>query len=135
MVPSMHDKPEKKHAFLLTSFGVISLLMAMAALVLLLQSRSDPWLVGVQNEPHWSWAVGSGRLKVLIAEPGVPQPYNQWTNSWYRGLDGRPLRWDLTLSRGSTGGIIVIAIPLWIVSSVFGLLGSYFLWLPYKDTR
>jgi hypothetical protein len=129
----MREDPERAHALLLCAAGALSLLIATAALVLLLLSRSEPWRVGVQNEPHWSWAVGSGRLKVWVAEPGVPRPDNWWTSSCYRGLDGEPIRWDFTFSRGSTGGVIVVAIPLWFVSSVFGLLGGCFWWLARQE--
>lgn len=113
---------------------MLSLLVATTAIALLVRSRSDPWLVGVQNEPHWSWAVGSGRLKVWVAEPGVPQKYDWWTSSWYRGLDGQPIRWDVTLHRGSTGGVIVFAIPLWLLAGVFGLLGACSVWFA-RQTR
>lgn len=107
---------------LLCAVAVFSLLTATAAIALLLLSRSNPWLVGVKNEPHWSWAIGSGRLKTWFAEPGVPQEYEWWTNSWYRGLDGQPIIWGFTLHRGSTGGVIVLAIPLWFFTGIFGLL-------------
>ncbi len=114
---------------LLWSFGTFSLLLATAAIVLLVQSRSTPWLIGVQNEPHWSWAVGSGRLKIWLAEPEVFSSNDSWTSSWYRGLDGQPIRWGFTVHRGSTGGVIVIAVPLWVIAGVGGFCGTYLLWL------
>lgn len=106
--------------------------MAGSAVVLLVQSQSNPWLIGVQHEPHWSWAVGSGRLKVWFAEPGTFSRKDSWTNSWYRGLDGQPIRWDVTLSRGSTGGVIVIALPLWTFAVLGGISGMGLLFLGYS---
>jgi hypothetical protein len=109
------------------SSGAVSLLIATAAVVLLLLSGSTPWLIGVQNEPKWSWAVGSGRLKVWLAEPGWFSENDRWTSSWYRGLDGQPIRWDFTLHRGSTGGVLVIAVPLWAIAGVGGVSGAFLL--------
>jgi hypothetical protein len=120
---------------LLCSFGSLALLLSVGALALLLQSRSNPWLIGVQNEPHWSWAVGSGRLKLWLAEPGAFSSNQTWTSSWYRGLDGKPIRWGFTAHRGSTGGVIVIAVPLWAFAGVGGFCGVFLLWLGRKRQR
>ena len=108
---------------LLVAGGLLCWLLAAGSAALLLESRSNPWLVGIQNEPYWSWAVGSGRLKTWVAEPVLWKEKYGWTSSWYRGLDGQPLRWDVTVHRGSTGGVIVVAIPLW-ASTVVGLAGG-----------
>lgn len=89
--------------------GTLAVLSAVTAVVLLFLSRSNPWFAGLQREPYFSWAIGSGRLKVWVAVPGSFSPYVWWTNSWYRGLDGWPIRWDFTLHLGE---IIVVAIPL-----------------------
>ena len=108
------------------SSGAVSLLVSAVAVVLLLLSESTPWLIGVQNEPQWSWAVGSGRLKVWVAEPGWFSEKDRWTSSWYRGLDDQPIRWDFTLHRGSTGGVFVIAVPFWAIA-VVGCASGVFL--------
>ena len=108
--------------------GILLLSLAIVSSILFVASISNPWLTGVQCEPYYSWAIGSGRLKIWIAELG---PYSSkisaellWTSSWYRGLDGQPIRWDFTFSNGSTGGIVVIAIPLWTIIAVSGTAGS-----------
>jgi hypothetical protein len=124
----MSNDSEHPQRPLRRAIGAVSLFIATTAFVLLLLSRSDPWLIGAQYEPRWSWAIGSGRLKIWVAEPGVPQKSSRWTSSWYRGLDGRPIRWDLTLSRGTTGSVIVIAVPLWLVAAVFALSGGWLVW-------
>ena len=101
---------------LLFPTGIAFCLLAIAACTLFLLSRSTPHLTGRQHEPDWAWAVGSGRVKVWIAEPGAFAPHDTWTASWYRGLDGQPLRWDFTLPPLSPGGVFVFAIPLWVIA-------------------
>ena len=96
--------------------GAIALVAIVGSITLMILSRGDPWRFGQQHEPYWSWAIGSGRLKLWIAEPGVFTPTDSWTSSWYRGLDGSPIRWDFTMHRGSTGGVVVMAIPFWSVA-------------------
>lgn len=110
-------------SILLLALAVSGWFLAAGSAALLLQSRSNPWLVGVQNEPYWSCAVGSGRFKAWLAEPAMWRDQYGWTNSWYRGLDGQSIRWDITVDRGSTGGVIVVAIPLWIFLAA-GLAGG-----------
>ena len=109
--------------FLALCSGATALCVTVVAIAAFLASISNPWLIGIQNEPHWSCAIGSGRLKVWVAELGFDKTFETWTASWYRGLDGRPIRWDFTFSRGSTGGIVVIAIPLWAIAAVSGAGG------------
>lgn len=111
------------------------MLMAAGTIAVLVSSRSNPWLVGVQNEPHWAWAVGSGRLKLWLAEPGAFSREDPWTSSWYRGLDGQPLRWDFTLHRGSTGGIIVLALPLWTFACAGSIGGICLLFLGRQERQ
>ena len=106
--------------FLVLSYGASALCVTVVAIGAFLASISTPWLIGIQNEPHWSWAIGSGRLKVWVAEPGFFAPDETWTASWYRGLDGQPIRWDFTMHRGSTGGVVVIAIPLLTIAAISG---------------
>ena len=117
-------------AFTLLWLGmsVAALAASAGATALLFLSRSNPWFAGAQNEPHYSWAVGSGRLKLWVADPGASAG-GRWSNSWYRNLDGQPIRWDFTLSRGSTGGVLVLAIPLGAVAGICGVAGVCFLLL------
>ena len=109
--------------FLALASGVSTLFVVVVSIAVLLASISKPWLIGIQNEPHWSLAIGSGRLKAWVAEPGFFAPHETWAASWYRGLDGQPIRWDFTLHRGTTGGVVVIAIPLWAIAAVSGAGG------------
>ncbi len=130
---SVTDLQWRSREMLYRYLEALSSLMVGSAVVLLLQSQSNPWLLGVQHEPYCSWAVGSGRLKVWLAEPGVFSRTDVWPNSWYRGLDGQPIRWDVTLSRGSTGGVIVIALPLWTFALLGGISGIGLLFLGHKQ--
>jgi hypothetical protein len=109
---------------LLLPSGIVFCLLAMFAAVLFLMSRSTPWLVGRQHEPRWAWAVGSGRVKLWIAEPGVFPPDETWTASWYHGLDGQSIRWDFTLPLIPPAGIFVAAFPLWAVAAFLGIGGA-----------
>jgi hypothetical protein len=117
------------------SFGTSALLVSAVAIVLLVQSRSKPWLFGGQNEPDWSWAVGSGRLKLWLADRGAFSADETWPASWYRGLDGKPIRWGFTAHRGTTGGVTVIAVPLWTVGILAGFCGIFVFWHGRKRRR
>jgi len=103
--------------------GAVTTVAITGSITLIFLSRGDPWRFGQQHEPHWSWAIGSGRLKLWVAEPGIFAPTDTWASSWYRGLDGSPTRWDFTLHRGSTGGVVVMAIPLWSLALGGSMLG------------
>ena len=116
-------------------FGLFRLSVALVSIVLFVASISNPWLIGVQKKTYCSWAVGSGRLKIWIAEPTQFSNEHLWTNSWFRGLDGQPIRWDFTIPTWPTGGIVVIAIPLWAIAAVSGSGGVYFICTSMSSRR
>ncbi|MFO0918593.1 MAG: hypothetical protein U0872_09795 [Planctomycetaceae bacterium] len=120
---------------LLIPTGIALCLLAIAASTLFLLSRSTPWLIGRANEPRWAWAIGSGRVKLWVAEPGAFQPQDTWTASWYHGLDGQPTRWDLTLPELSPGGVFVVALPLWGFAILWGTAGMLLLALGLRNRR
>jgi hypothetical protein len=117
----------------LLSGGAASWLLALAATVLLLLSRSEPWLMGKQHEPHWSWAVGSGRIKLWVAQPEAFESHDWWPAMYYRGLDGSPIRWDVTLNRQE--GLTVMALPLWLVALAGAIAGTSMIWFGAVDRR
>lgn len=44
-------------------------------------------------------------------------------------------RWGFTVHRGSTDGVLVIALPLWAIAGVGGFCGAYLLWLGRRQLR
>ena len=99
----------------------------MIALVILatwIASAGRPWLCGVQHEPRWATAIGSGRVKVWWARAGAFSPEDGWIASWYRGLDGAPIRWGCS---ASFGAVRVVAIPLWL-PALLSLLATATAW-------
>jgi hypothetical protein len=103
--------------------GAVFWLLTLAAIALLLLSRSNPWLIGKQRQPYWAWAVGSGRIKLWVAEqPEFFAPENWWPNMYYRGLDGQAIRWDVTLERQVA--VMVVALPLWLVGLACAAVGT-----------
>lgn len=97
--------------------------ITLASAVLGVCSSGSKWLIGEQHEPYYSWAVGSGRIKIWLAEDDAFEPGDWWARGWYRGLDGDPLRWDFDYHHASTGGITVVAIPFWFIGIVALICG------------
>jgi len=95
---------------------------------LFVASAGRPWLFGVQREPRWAFAIGSGRLKLWWAQQAAFSLNDSWTSSWYRGLDGQTIRWDVSISPGT---VRVVAIPLWPVVVAFAGVTAYS-WLPTR---
>lgn len=87
------------------------------SLTIWLSSTGTPWLIGQQREPRWAWALGSGRLKLWWSSDHPAD--RTWTTSWYRGLDGRPIRWDITFSRNVVN---TLALPLWPLPLAFAVV-------------
>lgn len=84
--------------------------IALSLCVAWVASLGQPWCLGIQREPRWACAVGSGRVKLWWAKDGAFMTGDTWTSSWYRGLDGSAVRWGVD---ASFGVVRVVAIPLW----------------------